>query len=63
VSALEEIWGADFKNLSNSALYRLADLLVAHRGEIEVGLALVWTATVFPRHPESFPAMSANPVP
>ena len=39
MSALEEILGADFKNLSNNALYRLADLLVAHQAEIEVGLA------------------------
>ena len=39
MSALGEILGADFKNLSNNALYRLADLLVAHRAEIEVGLA------------------------
>jgi len=39
MSALDEILGADFKNLSNNALYRLADLLVAHRAEIEVALA------------------------
>jgi transposase len=39
MSALDEILGADFKNLSNNALYRLADLLVAHRVEIEAGLA------------------------
>ncbi len=39
MSALEEIAGADCKNLSNNALYRLSDLLVAHQAEIEVGLA------------------------
>jgi len=39
MSALDEILGANCKNLSNKALYRLADLLVAHRAEIEVGLA------------------------
>lgn len=39
MSALGEILGADWKNLSNNALYRLADLLVAHQAEIEVGLA------------------------
>ncbi|MBW2135866.1 MAG: IS1634 family transposase [Deltaproteobacteria bacterium] len=39
ISALGELLGADFRYLSNNALYRLSDLLVAHRGEIETRLA------------------------
>jgi transposase len=38
-SALGELLGADFQHLSNNALYRLADLLVAQRSEIETRLA------------------------
>ncbi len=39
ISALGELLGADFRHLSNNALYRLADLLVARRDEIETRLA------------------------
>jgi hypothetical protein len=39
ISALGELLGADFRRLSNNILYRLADLLVARRGEIESRLA------------------------
>jgi len=35
ISALDELLGADFQHLSNNALYRLSDLLVRHRDEIE----------------------------
>jgi len=39
ISALGELIGADFRRLSNNALYRLSDELVRHRGEIENLLA------------------------
>jgi transposase len=35
ISALEELLDADFRHLSNNALYRLSDQLVEHRDEIE----------------------------
>lgn len=35
VSGLEELLGADFQNLSNNALYRVSDQLVANRAAIE----------------------------
>jgi transposase len=35
ISALGELLGADFRTLSNNALYRLSDLLVEHHQEIE----------------------------
>lgn len=39
ISALGELLGADFRHLSNNALYRLSDELVRHREEIENRLA------------------------
>jgi len=39
ISGLEELLGADFQHLSNNALYRLSDQLVAYREEIERRLA------------------------
>jgi len=39
ISALGELLGADFRHLSNNALYRLSDELVRHREEIENLLA------------------------
>lgn len=39
LSALGELLGADFRHLSNNALYRLSDELVRHRDEIENRLA------------------------
>lgn len=39
ISALGELLGVDFRYLSNNVLYRTADLLVAHRAEIETRLA------------------------
>jgi transposase len=39
ISALGELLGANFQHLSNNALYRLADLLVARRTAIETHLA------------------------
>lgn len=39
ISALSELLGADFRRLSNNALYRLSDALVRHREEIENRLA------------------------
>ena len=39
ISALGELLGVDFRFLSNNVLYRTADLLVAHKAEIESRLA------------------------
>jgi len=39
ISALGELLGADYRRLSNNALYRLSDELVRHRDEIESLLA------------------------
>ncbi|MFH1140725.1 MAG: hypothetical protein V1724_03415, partial [Chloroflexota bacterium] len=39
MSALDELLGADYRRLSNNALYRLSDELVRHRDEIEELLA------------------------
>lgn len=39
ISALDELLGADFRHLSNNALYRLCDELVKHRDRIENLLA------------------------
>jgi hypothetical protein len=38
-SGLEELLGADFQHLSNNALYRLSDQLIAAKEAIESGLA------------------------
>ena len=39
LSAIDELLDSDFSHLSNNALYRISDLLFAHKGNIENHLA------------------------
>ena len=39
LTALDELLGTDFRHLSNNALYRISDLLLAHKDRIEAHLS------------------------